>query len=189
MGDGIRLRHRRSGDETVHVWYKYEQIVTYGYKEQEIATEDLTIYPGETLYQSSDRNGSPSEVTFDKTTGLYTFTNESKVYPWETIVEIDASADDTVLRRGGTWRGKSPHPTNKIYLDCDSVFSATTATNPKYQYYQPEKVRQGVIDTSNVLNRSKGNYIEQVKSNNGSAYPQNSHQNGYWYVYSHSYKK
>jgi hypothetical protein len=184
MGDGIRLRHRRSSEEIVHVWYKHELITQYGYKQVEGGTGNLRIYEEDTLYQTSERN-----LSFDSTTGLFDLSNGGQAFTYE---EMSAEWDDSypLVRLSGYYRTKNSNRVNTVYVSTDG--SSTTDgrnSDPPYMQYNDYRMLKSEIDTSNVLGRSKGNYIEQVKSNNGSAFPQNSYQNGYWYVYSHSYKK
>lgn len=184
MGDGIRLRNRQIGGETVHVWNKFELITQYGYKQVEGGTGNLRIYEEDTLYQTDERN-----LTFDSNTGLFDLSKNGRSFTYE---EMSVSWDDSypTVRLNGYYRAKNSDRVNTVYISTDG--SSTTNgrnSNPPYMQYNGYRMLKSEIDTSNILGRSKGNYIEQVKSNNGSAFPQNSYQNGYWYVYSHSYKK
>lgn len=184
MGDGIRLRNRQIGGETVHVWNKFELIMQYGYKQVEAGTGNLRINEEDTLYQTDERN-----LTFDSVTGLFDLSKNGRVFTFE---EAKVSWDDSYpsVRLSGYYRAKNSDHVNAVYISTDgSSNSSGFNMNPPYFQYNDNRMLKSEIDTSNILNRSKGNYIEQVKSNNGSAFPQNSYQNGYWYVYSHSYKK
>lgn len=183
MGDGIRLRHRRPGEEVVHVWNKYEQIVQYGYREEEYAPEQnlvkerVRVGQGDTFFIATS-------YSFDQATGLFTLNNPQS-FTYDQLLEDEYDAYHPV-RHKSRWKAVNASSANKISY---GVGSGGTVSGSTYFEFYPETVKQSVLDTSIILNITKGNYIEQVKSNNGSAFPQNSYQNGYWYVYSHSYKK
>lgn len=152
-----------SGSYTAYVWDVFEDVGAY--VSTRTTRPTVSIKSGTTIYYGS------SYDTFDKTTGLYSYSGWSS---YTTSSSKDCLAADDAGVFEGCWTLETS-PATTVYDDrytCNS-----SSVTPHYGYTGVYKAVKG---------DSTGNTVESADI---SAYPQDGAQNGFYYVYSRRYKK
>lgn len=167
MGDGIRLRHRRIKGETIHVWEVYN--ASKKYVERTQGDYDVWNLTEKTKIYVPYRNSAINGYTFDETTGIFTLERENMSEYTGVAAFSNSNTHSSSVWMVDTTSGR--------VMYADAYAFSPTSIHVHKRYYSELVITK--LDARGEI----------VVSNDINAYPQNGYNNGYWYVYSHSYQK
>lgn len=150
----------------VYVWNRYNIATVTSY------TEVHQILYNSAINEVTSARGA-TQYTFDASTGLYTIAAED-IRTIDTTSRVTRYCTSVSTRQAGgvriTGTSVSPGSHNQIYC---ATFAINAAEDINVMRYSAQQ----------TSSQSQGSYIDQITSENRSAYPDNGISGSYWYVY------
>lgn len=156
------------------VWKKYKVIKTTTYEKVETQNPSSVTFQNNGSYAFADPDSSsPTPYSFNKNTGLFSPKTKLQTIAASNIGNHMKYTPKSVYFQGAT--SVAVNPTSRtVYTGYVSHSgNSLTGYNVNFEY---------MYTSQEITTNTQGDYIEDIESDDPSAYPDNGYQDGYWYV-------